>query len=185
MPHTRYIRAVPTFHTSTTAAGAVGACLLPRFWWCHNCYRSCDGSAEIQNLVRDTGMSMPDRARCLQFTILLLLLTSDDRKKNVTLKNCRGFYLTSDLFVVENMEITLLIVSIYLISYLLPLFYLDRFFFFFNHHFYFRKRFYPQRSSGQAAVTDVVSSLPRYVPLFFFVVHRVQHFPLLVDFHRT
>jgi len=37
-----------------------------------------------------------------------------------------------------------------------------------------RRRFYPRRSSGQAVVTGVVPSPPRYVPLFF-VAHRVQH----------
>ena len=41
--------------------------------------------------------------------------------------------------------------------------------FYLNHHFYFpalrtRRRFYPQRSSGQAVVTGVVPSPPRYVP---------------------
>ena len=36
-----------------------------------------------------------------------------------------------------------------------------------------RRRFYPQRSSGQAVVTGVVPS-PRYVPLIF-IPHRVQH----------
>ena len=36
-----------------------------------------------------------------------------------------------------------------------------------------RRRFYPQRSSGQAVVTGVVSSPPRYVPSIF--AHRVQH----------
>ena len=36
-----------------------------------------------------------------------------------------------------------------------------------------RKRFYPQRSSGQAVVTGVVAS-PRYVPSIF-IAHRVQH----------
>ena len=45
-------------------------------------------------------------------------------------------------------------------------------------------RFYPQRSSGQAVVTGVHPSPPRYAPLFF-VAHRVQHsHSLLVDFHR-
>ena len=37
-----------------------------------------------------------------------------------------------------------------------------------------RKRFYPQRSSGQAVVTGVVPSPPRYVPSIF-IAHRVQH----------
>ena len=36
------------------------------------------------------------------------------------------------------------------------------------------RRFYPQRSSGQAVVTGVVPSPPRYVPSFF-ILHRVQH----------
>ena len=45
-----------------------------------------------------------------------------------------------------------------------------------------RTRFYPQRSSGQAVVTGVVPSPPRYVPLIF-IAHR-SAFPLLVDFHR-
>ena len=37
-----------------------------------------------------------------------------------------------------------------------------------------RRRFSPQRSSGQAVVTGVVPSLPRYVPSIF-IPHRVQH----------
>ena len=37
-----------------------------------------------------------------------------------------------------------------------------------------RKRFYPQRSSGQAVVTGVVRSPPRYVPSIF-IAHRVQY----------
>ena len=39
-----------------------------------------------------------------------------------------------------------------------------------------RRRFYPQRSSGQAVVTGVVPSR-RYVPSIF-IAHRVQHIPL-------
>ena len=37
-----------------------------------------------------------------------------------------------------------------------------------------RRRFNPQRSSGQAVVTGVVPSSPRYVPPIF-IAHRVQH----------
>ena len=37
-----------------------------------------------------------------------------------------------------------------------------------------RRRFYPQRSSGQAVATGAVPSPPRYVPLIL-VAHRVQH----------
>ena len=45
-----------------------------------------------------------------------------------------------------------------------------------------RRRFYPQRSSGQAVVTGVVPSPPRYVPSF---LSRIgSSIPLLVDFHR-
>ena len=58
---------------------------------------------------------------------------------------------------------------------LVPFFF---FFSFFDHHFYFPAQlvggFYPQRSSGQAVVTGVVPSSPRYVPSFF-IEHRVQH----------
>ena len=36
------------------------------------------------------------------------------------------------------------------------------------------RSFYPQRSSGQAVVTGVVPSPPRYVPSIF-IAHRVQH----------
>ena len=47
----------------------------------------------------------------------------------------------------------------------------SRTFFFFQHHFSFpaqltRRRFYPQRSAGQAVVTGVIPSPPRYVPSF-------------------
>ena len=45
-----------------------------------------------------------------------------------------------------------------------------------------RRRFYPQRSSGQAVVTGVVPSPPWCVPSF---LSRIRfRFPLLVDFHR-
>ena len=37
-----------------------------------------------------------------------------------------------------------------------------------------RGRFYPQRSSGQAVVTGVIPSPPRYVHSIF-ITHRVQH----------
>ena len=37
-----------------------------------------------------------------------------------------------------------------------------------------RRRFYPQRASGQAVVTGICPSPPRYVPLFF-VALRVKH----------
>ena len=36
------------------------------------------------------------------------------------------------------------------------------------------RRFYPQRSAGQAVATGVVPSPPRYVPSIF-IAHRVQH----------
>ena len=56
---------------------------------------------------------------------------------------------------------------------------------YFYHHFYFPgqlvyRRFYPQQFSGQAVVTGVVPSPPRYVPS---LLSRIV-FPLLVDFHR-
>ena len=57
-------------------------------------------------------------------------------------------------------------------------------FFFFSSFFSFfpslllssstRRRFYTQRPSGQAVVTGVVPSPPRYVPSIF-IAHRVQH----------
>ena len=37
-----------------------------------------------------------------------------------------------------------------------------------------RRTFYPQRSSGQAVVTGVVASSPRYLPSIF-IAHRIQH----------
>ena len=37
-----------------------------------------------------------------------------------------------------------------------------------------RRRFYPRRPHGQAVVTGVVPSPPRYVPSIF-IAHRVQH----------
>ena len=63
------------------------------------------------------------------------------------------------------------------------------FFFFLNHHFFFlssstRWRFYPQRSSGQAVVTGVVSS-PRYVPSFLSSIRFSIPTAVLVDFHRV
>ena len=45
-----------------------------------------------------------------------------------------------------------------------------------------RTRFYPQRCSGQAVVTGVIPSTPRYAPSIYRAYGSA--FPLLVDFHR-
>ena len=65
---------------------------------------------------------MLDRAHCMQLANFLLLLTNSTRKKNVYPRAVTmSYFLTPDLFVVEGMERTLLIVLIYPISYLFSL----------------------------------------------------------------